>query len=522
MLKALIETIWQKFIRTFAFINKETRSIYHQPRLIFTLILGPFLILLIFGIGYRNLPRPLRTLFVVPENSEIAQLVEDYADNLGSRIIYAGITSNADEADTKLREQEVDLVVLTPADPIADWENDEQSTFILFHNEIDPIEEAYIRVIGQQYAEIVNEQVLLGAVENSQAEASEWQDDVNQAKDQASIMRQALESGNVELAKESAEELQQDLNVLTVAVGSGLEMVRQLEAASGTTNNVSESLITELASIQENTDQLLNMSDSEVAIAEGEATAAEIESSLEEADRLLIEFREIDSNILVSPFRSESVSITEADLEPMHFYVPAVIALLLQHLAITLAGLSIVREKLEGAMELFRAGPVSAFEILTGKYTSYILIISLLAAILTGLIVLVLRVPQIGSWLMYVLIILGLLLASLGIGFHISLSARSSDQAIQYAMITLLAAIFFSGFFLPLYRLASYVQVISWMLPATYGTALLQDVMLRGQFPSIIQLGALYLFGAVLFLLAWWRLQRHMPRQQISLVPTEN
>jgi ABC-2 type transport system permease protein len=88
-------------------------------------------------------------------------------------------------------------------------------------------------------------------------------------------------------------------------------------------------------------------------------------------------------------------------------------------------------------------------------------------------------------------------------------------------MILLLAAIFFSGFFLPLYRLVSYVQVVSWMLPATYGTVLLQDVMLRGQFPSLIQLGALYLFGVVLFLLAWWRLQRQMPRQQISLVPSE-
>jgi ABC-2 type transport system permease protein len=115
-----------------------------------------------------------------------------------------------------------------------------------------------------------------------------------------------------------------------------------------------------------------------------------------------------------------------------------------------------------------------------------------------------------------------MLLASLGLGFHISLSARSNDEAIQYAMILLLAAIFFSGFFLPLYRLATYVQPLSWALPATYGTILLQDVMLRGQFPSIVQLGALYLFGIVLFLLAWMRLQRQMPKQRMGLVFTEN
>jgi ABC-2 type transport system permease protein len=521
LLREVFQSLWEKIIRTFAFVGKEARSIYHQPRLIFTLILGPFLILLLFGLGYQNTTRPLRTLFVVPEGSRIEELVEQYADSLGIRIDYEGITHDAEEADNRLNSREVDLVILTPADPLADWENDEQSTFTLFHNEIDPIEAAYIQVIGQRYAEIVNEQVLLTAVESSQEEASQWQNDVSEAKNQASVMRQALSSGNVALAQESAEELQQDLNALTLAVGSGLEMVRQLEAASGTPNNVTESLITQLSSVQENTQEILSITEGDAAIEQGEQTAAEIESSLEEADRLLVQFREVDSNVLVSPFRAESVSVTRVELEAMDFYVPGVIALLLQHLAVTLAGLSIVREKLEGAMELFRAGPVSAVEILTGKYTSYIAIISLLAAILTALIVLVLGVPQIGSWSMYVLVLLGIIVASLGIGFHISLSARSNDQAIQYAMIFLLASIFFSGFFLPLYRIAPYVQVVSWMLPATYGTALLQDVMLRGLFPSIIQLGALYVFGIVLFLLAWWRLQRQMPRQQIRLVPQE-
>ena len=521
MLKEVFQTIWQKNIRTFAFISKEARSIFHQPRLIFTLILGPFLILLIFGVGYTNASRSLRTLFVVPEGNSIEELVEEYGNSLGDRITYAGITHDADEADTRLKEQDVDLVVVTPADPLADWENDQQSTFRLFHNEIDPFEEIYIQILGQQYAEIVNEEVLLAAVESSQEEASEWQDDVSTAKNQASVIRQAISLGDVALAQESAAELQQELNTLTLAVGSGLEMVRQLEKATGSSNNVAESLMTELSTVQENTDEILNLPNGEAALSNGEETAAEIEASLEEADRLLLEFREIDSNILVSPFTSESISVTEAQLEPMDFYVPGVIALLLQHLAITLAGLSIVREKLEGAMELFRAGPVSAFEILTGKYSSYILLIALLAAILTALIILGLSVPQLGSWLNYALVLLGLALASLGLGFHISLSARSNDQAIQYAMILLLASIFFSGFFLPLYRLSPLVQIVSWMLPATYGTVLLQDVMLRGQFPSLLLVGALYLFGVLLFLMAWWRLQRQMPRQQISLVPPE-
>jgi ABC-2 type transport system permease protein len=119
-------------------------------------------------------------------------------------------------------------------------------------------------------------------------------------------------------------------------------------------------------------------------------------------------------------------------------------------------------------------------------------------------------VPQLGSWTAYAIVILALLLGSLGIGFHISLSARSDSQAIQFAMLTLLASIFFSGFFMPLYRIAFPVRLVSWLLPATYGTKLLQEVMLRGQSPDWLLLAILSLGAVILLLLAWFRLHRQL------------
>jgi ABC-2 type transport system permease protein len=509
MLKRFFDALWQKLIRTFAFVGREARGVLHQPRLVFSLILGPFLILLIFGLGYRNTPRTLRTLFVVPEGSRIQQAVEQYAAALDSRIEYAGITADADEADQLLRNQEVDLVVVTPADPTADWQNDQQSAFFLYHYEIDPVEEIYIRVLGQRYAEQVNEQLLLTAATQSQTEAQQWQTDVGEAKNQASMMRQALAAGNQAQAQQSATELKQEIDLLTVAVGSGLAIFAGMEGSTGNTV-ATDTILSRLQSIQENSDALAAAAADETALAEGEAKAAEIETALTELDGMLAEFRDMEPSVLVSPFRSETLTITNVQLEPMHFYVPAVIALLMQHLAVTLAGLSIIREKLGGAMELFRASPASAMEILFGKYLSYLLLISVVAAVLTLLVIGILNVPQLGRWAGYVVVILGVILASLGLGFHISLSARSDSQAIQLGMITLLAAIFFSGFFLPLYRLAEPTRIISWLLPATYGTVLLQDVMLRGQPPQLLLLLALYFFALVLFVLASWRLARQM------------
>lgn len=514
MVNRFFHFIWQALIRIFSFVSKEVRTIWHQPRLIFSLILGPFLILLLFGIGYRDTPRTLHTLFVVPEGSQIESMVEQYATSLGSQISFAGIIHDPAEADRQLRTGAVDLVVVTPANPMASWENDEQSKFTLYHSEVDPFEEVYIRVIGQRYAEEINKQVMMNALASSQVEAGSWQENVGRAQAQATAVREALTAGDIETAHSSAAALGDELDLLELALGASVSLVASVEEAGGQTGTTTE-LLTELETLQSQIDEVMTITESSstTMLEEGRETAANIESSLEEVDGMLQTFQGLDTTVMVAPFVSETLSITQAQIEPMHFYVPGVIALLLQHLAITLAGLSVIREKLGGAMELFRAAPVSAFEMLTGKYISYLLIIGGLAAVLTALVVLGLDMPQLGSWWNYALVLLALLLASLGMGFNISLSARSDSQAIQYGMLTLLAAIFFSGFFLALYRLSALVRWVSWLLPTTYGTILLQDVMLRGKPPQLVLILALFAFAAVLLLVAWFRLGRQMARE---------
>ena len=46
------------------------------------------------------------------------------------------------------------------------------------------------------------------------------------------------------------------------------------------------------------------------------------------------------------------------------YFGPAVLALILQHMAVTLIALSLVRERTSGVIELFRISPVSTTEVL--------------------------------------------------------------------------------------------------------------------------------------------------------------
>jgi ABC-type polysaccharide/polyol phosphate export permease len=51
------------------------------------------------------------------------------------------------------------------------------------------------------------------------------------------------------------------------------------------------------------------------------------------------------------------------------------------------------------------------------------------------------------------------------------------------------------------------------MLPVTYGIQLLQQIMLRGQAPSLVLLGALLAMGLTMFIVAWFLLSRLMARR---------
>ena len=56
--------------------------------------------------------------------------------------------------------------------------------------------------------------------------------------------------------------------------------------------------------------------------------------------------------------------------------------LLLQHIAVSLASLSMVRDRLLGAMELYRVAPVRPLEIILGKSLSYGLLLGVVGAAL--------------------------------------------------------------------------------------------------------------------------------------------
>ena len=221
---------FRSIVRASSFFRKEIFEILRQPRLVATLILGPFLILLIFGIGYHDKPRSLRTLFVAQSDSLIAnQDIEQYGKSMKSLLTYAGITDNQNEALAKLKRGEVDLVVVVPQDALSTIQSDQQAVFTLYHREIDPAQVDYVQYLGWLYAGVAKQQVLQSFAVEGQASANDWHASLKEAHQNVSALRQAVQSGNQVLAQQKQQELTGNLDAASLAVSASIGLLGNLQ-----------------------------------------------------------------------------------------------------------------------------------------------------------------------------------------------------------------------------------------------------------------------------------------------------
>jgi ABC-2 type transport system permease protein len=393
-------TLAKAATRLLAFLGKELVEVTRRPGALLSLILGPFLILAIFGAGYSGYRRPLDTLVAIPPQTGLPTDTASYENVPGPGIHVVAVIPDPAEAERRLRSGEVDVVIVAPADAEQRLRAGEQSVIQVIVDVADPLEANYALLLAQQLSDHVNQELIRRVVDEAQAEAG----------------------------------------------------------------------------------------------AQG------------------LEFQKIPPEVVAAPTRAEVTNIAPAQPNVVGFFGPAVLALILQHMAVTLIALSVVRERTTGIIELFRISPVSAWEVVAGKILGFGALSAAIAAVSFALLVYGLDVPLLGSLLLLGSVVGLLILASLGLGMLIALISDSERQTVQLSLLALLGSIFFSGFVLPLTEFAEPVQAAARVIPVTNGISLIQDVMLRGTVRETWQAGVLGVTGVVLLAMCWLLLRRGMSK----------
>jgi ABC-2 type transport system permease protein len=488
-----------------AFAKKEALDVLRQPRLLLTLVLGPFAILLAFGLGYRNEVRPFKTIFVGDPDAALTREMEASASRLGPLVELEAVETDEAAARQRLDDGEVDAVVVLPEDPLGTVLGGERATLRILHDRLDPVELTVIRFASRLAVAQVNAAVLASLVSGGQAADLPVREAVGAAAQRVGEALEQIETDDLVGAEETLGELERNLSSVDVAATSAAVLADDGSEGGddGTLARTARSFGSAIGSARSAVDdarQVLGSGD----VATARERLARAQEALQRAPALADQLLSVNANVLVQPFEGELESIVRGDRTFTDYYAPAAIVLLLQQFGIAFAALSFVRETQLGATELFRVAPVGPRQVVVGKYVGQLFVGALVAAALVALVRWALDVPLLGSVTDLALSLVLVVLASVGLGFVVSLTSRTDMQAVLSTMLILLASLFFSGFFLPIDQLAGIGRVVAWALPATYGIEQARDIMLRGdQLPteSVLALGAYAALAAALVFL---------------------
>ena len=90
----MISLLFKRIIRVTGFVGKEVREIVRQPRLLLSLLLGPFLILMIFGAGYLGPSPKLRGIIVLPNDPSFQSQKDTLAKQFGTGMDVVDVTTD--------------------------------------------------------------------------------------------------------------------------------------------------------------------------------------------------------------------------------------------------------------------------------------------------------------------------------------------------------------------------------------------------------------------------------------------
>jgi ABC-2 type transport system permease protein len=383
--------------RVLSFVGKELVEVVRRPGVLLSLILGPFLILAIFGVGYSGYRRPLDTVVVVPPDSGLPTDVGQYSEISGAGLEVTQVTNDEAAAVQELENRTVDVVLVAPDNVEEQFRAGKQSTIEVKVNVVDPVDQNYTAFLARALEREVNRIIVERIAEEGQT----------------------------------------------------------------------------------------------YALSRGASEAAAIPPS-----------------VVAAPTKAEVVNIAPSQPGVVQFFGTAVLALILQHMAVTLIALSVVRERTTGLFELFRVSPIRTGELVIGKVVAFGILSAAIAGITLALLIVGFHVPMLGDGWALAAVVLLLIGASLGLGLLVAAFSDSERQAVQLSLLLLLASVFFSGFVLGTDEFSEPVRSLTALLPVTNGIELIGDVMLRGSTEALAPLVALAAETVAYTGLAWLIIRR--------------
>ncbi len=200
------------------------------------------------------------------------------------------------------------------------------------------------------------------------------------------------------------------------------------------------------------------------------------------------------------------------DLVSAYFMIPGVIAMILFAITALLTATSVVREREHGTIEQLIVTPIRPWELVVGKILPYVILGLMDTVEVIAIGHFWFGVPVRGSLLLIAMVSILFLASGLGIGLLASTIANTQQEAMLTVWMSLLPAIFLSGFLFPINNMPWLLRWISYAIPMRYFLEALRVLMLKGAGLAAIQnqVIALVLFGILIMGAAAMRFRKRL------------
>jgi ABC-2 type transport system permease protein len=221
------------------------------------------------------------------------------------------------------------------------------------------------------------------------------------------------------------------------------------------------------------TGQLLVLVDGSESSVAAEAVNVGNAIALSESLERLLEGRSM-------PVEARPRVLFNPDTRAPNFFIPGLMVVLTQMLAIMLSANAIVREKEKGTLEQLFMTPVRPGELMLGKLTPYLVLSLVEFSTIALLMRTMFGVPIHGDFTVLLTLALPFFLTMIGWGLWISTRVQTRDAALQLSMGTMMPAIFLSGYVFPLDSMPLGFWYIAQLMPTTWMIDASRGVILRG------------------------------------------
>ena len=168
------------------------------------------------------------------------------------------------------------------------------------------------------------------------------------------------------------------------------------------------------------------------------------------------------------------------NMKRMDFWIPGLVAIILQIQSLLLTAFAIVREREQGTLEQLIVTPIKSWELMLGKILPFVAVALVNVALTVGVGMFWFGVPVAGSIPLLFGLSLIFLLGSLGLGVLISNISTNQMQAMYIASFIMIPAFILSGLFVPRDNMPWLAYYSGYLLPVTYFLEIVRGIITKG------------------------------------------